>query len=315
MIYSTPRLRNARFATRDRARDAAAFTLVELLVVIGIIAVLVGILLPALGRARESANQVKCMANLRQIGTALFMYAGENKGLLPVGLAQLDDPLRPGLYKGDPHDWTTLLMKVLSRQKGGDYASQQAVGSNTNSVRAVFLCPTVAVPDTKASSAITHYSSHPRLIPHLAAPDWTTAPLTSCKPYKLSRIKRSAEIAAIFEGTTELSGQQAGYLAHSTCDGIDRRRIDRKPYLTDNYSLDTTLDGNQPIDMNSGVGGWTAANDLNKDTQNNAGNVRFRHRGDTQTNALMLDGHVEAFMLSKTTRQPNLLRKNIYVNR
>ena len=109
-----------------------AFTLVELLVVIGIIAVLIGILLPVMGRAREQARRAQCLSNLRQIGMAILSYAQEKKSLpgpANIGIADPDTVNNTG---------TTIFTATE--------ASQQLSNSNLllpylKNNRTVFFCP------------------------------------------------------------------------------------------------------------------------------------------------------------------------------
>jgi prepilin-type N-terminal cleavage/methylation domain-containing protein len=90
-----------RLSSRQARRPASAFTLVELLVVIGIVAVLIAILLPVLGKARAQANRTVCLSNIRQLGAGILMYCNDNDGYFPTCAYAADDLS----YIFYPEDW------------------------------------------------------------------------------------------------------------------------------------------------------------------------------------------------------------------
>jgi prepilin-type N-terminal cleavage/methylation domain-containing protein len=94
-------VRSSRFGRQSRP----AFSLVELLVVIGIIAILVGILLPTLVKARERARRAACLSNVRQLTQAVMLYLGDNKQVLPEAgstNSPLESPLSPRTLSAPP---------------------------------------------------------------------------------------------------------------------------------------------------------------------------------------------------------------------
>src|SRR4051812_40060999 len=122
-----------RFNTTTPAR---AFTLVELLVVIGIIALLLSILLPALSRVRESSRRATCLANINELGRAVLLYCHDNKDHLPdAGSANAPDaPMSPRAVGLPP--WTSFGPNIYVLPSIG-----QSLQKYLNSDNRFWICP------------------------------------------------------------------------------------------------------------------------------------------------------------------------------
>jgi prepilin-type N-terminal cleavage/methylation domain-containing protein len=123
-----------------------AFTLVELLVVIGIIAVLIGILLPVLARARDAANAVVCGSNLRQLHIAITAYSQEGTRYFPfAGVYSATFP-QPG-QPVDPNQHFCLSWDdLINRQLGGNFTDDDKLAFFAPREVKVLICPSDAVP-------------------------------------------------------------------------------------------------------------------------------------------------------------------------
>jgi prepilin-type N-terminal cleavage/methylation domain-containing protein/prepilin-type processing-associated H-X9-DG protein len=316
-----------KFGPTINSESKHGFTLVELLVVIGIIAALIGILLPALSKARQQSNLVICQTHLREIGQSISIYVIDNQGMLPFGQ-----------WNTTPFaDWSTLLMNDFNAQYGNSYLSQGNGGTIAH--RGIFL----DVDTVQGGDANLHYSCHPRLMPYLdlgdpaqgrVPPNFNYATLP---PPKMSRIQRNSEMVLIFCGAQFQTnpnpvilngGPDNNWWGVQACGwGLDNWRMGEHlvppppPGVKADYLLATNVnnDNGSPIEVTANLDEAQNLTLPGSIVGSPNGSPRFRHMNNTTCNFLYVDGHTESHTVSKQLDAAGYLTcdlqgKNVNVN-
>jgi prepilin-type N-terminal cleavage/methylation domain-containing protein/prepilin-type processing-associated H-X9-DG protein len=295
-----------------------AFTLVELLVVIGIIAALLGILLPVLGKMSARGRDIKCQSNLRQIVQGIFTYAAENKGSMPWGFVweRSNDRIRPDPYDpandwGQAPDnqnrayvsWAGLVGKAMTR-KGTGVDDDLSTDMDLN-FPPVFKCPEAL-------------QTHPHLVGY--AMNWIVAvspydelrwpnarpPRAQLKPPPITLMLK--ETALVWDTALQpFWDKNTGYLLGADIDGQRFWSGAESPQVR-YYSIKDPFGRIPPgvmgqekfIQMNTGSFIWRNIDPAHPNAPSDVvhypyqGNLRFRHNNETACNVGWADGSVRA---------------------
>jgi prepilin-type N-terminal cleavage/methylation domain-containing protein/prepilin-type processing-associated H-X9-DG protein len=323
----------------ESRRKARGFTLVELLVVIGIIALLISILLPSLQKARAQANLIFCQSNLRSIGQLCYLYAAENQQKFPVVNYLTGD----GSYTGPRATYADILTLLTQNPR----RTQSQTGSG--SFRPTDYLPIfhdVDVPSMPWANRVSAYTGNPRVLgsDHMWDPVGGIWPPTSQSfpQRQVGGIQRSTQVMMLWDTALQVNANgTAGAINPSReafCNGLDNYGMWGGtqpngsgepangfcyPNPAQNWvGYNTTWYGN-PIALgayeypslypsSSLPGSITpsyllAANqDITSSSYNGLGGydtcyMRFRHLKNNRMNALFVDGHVDSFAIGTVT--------------
>jgi len=256
---------------------------VELLVVVGIIAVLIAILLPALNRAREASKTIACLSNLRQLGTISALYTVESKGFL-----------FPSAYDGDnnavPPASSMKLLDILIKYIPYTRNQFSSNFDTSKRLRTIWTCPSALTIAGNTNTVVLSYGFNKGPHTHY---QYNSSHVPKYTIRRANQVKRSSDVVAGADVA------QASNVTFSVSGWLDFTEVDKANLINQANAM---LPSNQ---INSF---W------NNNTDSAVGyKPRYRHNFNRYGNFLFLDGHCESLTFSGTgnTIVTDLKFKNI----